>query len=164
MSIDAALDKSARTDPSNPNEVDENDEDNPNNSDDGDDDDEESEFRDPPIGYIRLRPSQFSNIPSTVFFEYPQELNIKREDLSVLEPIGSRRLLFTSHWERICVRNAFHRAGFIRNDKQWTAMWSKHQTMAQMKELNCLQKINHFPASWCVGRKDRLLRTINGMK
>jgi len=33
-----------------------------------------------------------------------------------------------------------------------------------MKELNCLQKVNHFSASWCIGRKDRLMRTINGMK
>jgi hypothetical protein len=43
-------------------------------------------------------------------------------------------------------------------------MFSKHQNNSQMKELNCLQKINHFPSSWCIGRKDRLLRTINGMK
>lgn len=43
-------------------------------------------------------------------------------------------------------------------------MWSKHQTDSQMKDLNCLQKINHFPGSWCVGRKDRLLTTINAMK
>ena len=47
---------------------------------------------------------------------------------------------------------------------KWTALWSKHQNQAQMRELNCLQKINHFPDSWCVGRKDRLLLTMNAMK
>jgi len=33
-----------------------------------------------------------------------------------------------------------------------------------MSVLNCLQKVNHFQASWCVGRKDRLLRTLLAMK
>lgn len=47
---------------------------------------------------------------------------------------------------------------------KWTALWSKHQSDAAMKDLNCLQKVNHFPGSWCVGRKDRLMGTINAMK
>ena len=76
--------------------------------------------------------------------------------------------MYRSHWERICIKNAFLRAGFEKTEnassKYWTVMFSKHQNNSQMKELNCLQKINHFPSSWCIGRKDRLLRTINGMK
>jgi RecA-family ATPase len=28
------------------------------------------------------------------------------------------------------------------------------------EKFNRLQKINHFPDSWCVGRKDRLYRTF----
>ena len=113
-------------------------------------DEEESSFRDPPAGFVRLRPSQFLNIPSTVFIEYPPELGIKRNDCSKLEELRHRRLSFKSHWERICVNNAFRRAGFVQSDRMWTAMWSKHQSAEQMGELNCLQKVNHFPSSWYI--------------
>ena len=130
------------------------------------DDDEESPFRDPPLGYVRLRPSQFKRLPATVFMEYPPELEIKRVDISKLEELGNRKLYYSSYWERICVKNAFLRAGFTKTEgsNYWTALWSKHQNESQLKSLNCLQKVNHFPESWCIGRKDRLSRTLNTMK
>lgn len=89
--------------------------------DDVDDDEEESGHRDPPIGHVRLRPSQFVGIPSTVslnfavllcmegplfvsscqvFVEYPRELGIRRTDVSVLEALGSRKLFYNCYWER----------------------------------------------------------------
>ena len=134
-----------------------------------DDSSEEDMFRDPPPNHVRIRPSSFLGIPSTIFIEYPPEIKIKRNDISIVEPLGKRKLLYKSYWERICIRNVFRRAGFVKVDNdssnvKWTAMWSKHQNEVQMKELNCLQKINHFPDSWCVGRKDRLYRTLNAMK
>ena len=137
--------------------------------DDDDDEDDAVEeveklpFRDPPIDCVRLRPSAFRNIPATVFIEYPPELGMTRKDESEIEELGTRKLGYRSAWERICIRNAFMRAGFVKSQKYWTAMWSKHQNDGQMKELNCLQKINHFPSSWCVGRKDRLVRTMQAM-
>ena len=132
------------------------------------DEDELSLFRDPPLGFVRMRPSHFRGLPSTVFIEYPPELGIQRIDTNSLEPLGNRKLIYRSHWERVCIKNAFVRAGFSKTEsatsRQWTALFSKHQSSAQMKDMNCLQKINHFPASWCIGRKDRLLRTINMMR
>ena len=68
------------------------------------------------------------------------------------------------HWERVCIRNAFLRSGFTKTStKAWTCLWSKHQNDSMMKGLNCLQKVNHFQASWCIGRKDRLARTMQAM-
>lgn len=130
------------------------------------DDDEEDEYRDSPDGSVRLCPSQFCGLPPTVFFEYPPELRTKRSDASVVEQLGNRRLCYRSYWERVCIRNAFKRAGFERVEKStsWTALWTKHQPQSVLKELNCLQKHNHFPASWCIGRKDRLTRTLTAMK
>lgn len=124
----------------------------------------EANIRDPPGEYVRLRPSQFNGIPATVFFEYPAYLLRQRDDVSSLELLGKRKLRFQTYWERNCIKNAFLRAGFERSDKKCTAYWSKHMDEAELKNLNCLQKINHFPESWCIGRKDRLLRTITTMK
>jgi len=128
--------------------------------------DDATRFRDPPLGCVRLRPSAWRSIPATVFFEYPPELGLKRNDISITEPLGVRKLIYSSHWERVCIRHAFQRAGFENNPgrKDWTGLWSKHQNDTQMKGLNCLQKVNHFPSSWCIGRKDRLARTMQTMQ
>ena len=120
--------------------------------------------RDPPEGFIRVRPSKFAGIPSTVFFDYPEDLRMKRSDYSELEEQGKRKMRYETHWERNCIKNAFHRAGYTRSEKNWTALWSKHQTEEFTKQLNCLQKVNHFPSSWCIGRKDRLMQTITMMR
>lgn len=135
---------------------------------DDDNDEFQNLYRDPPEGCVRLRPSNFG-LPATIFFEYPKDLKLRRNDISTLEKLGNRKLIFKCYWERICVKNAFFRAGFEKVEdehptKRWTAIWSKHQNMQQLKELNCLQKVNHFQASWCIGRKDRLLKTLNAMK
>ena len=132
----------------------------------GDEEDEVSLHRDPPANCVRLRPSQFKGLPATVFFEYPLELKILRDDESYIEPLGDRKLQYKCYWKRVCIKNAFRRAGFdlVEKSSKWTALWSKHQNSSQLQQLGCLQKTNHFLASWCVGRKDRLMRTLNAMK
>ena len=64
-------------------------------------------------------------MPSTVFFEYPPELRCKRDDISIIEPLKGRKLRFKSYWNRVCVNNAFKRAGFETTEKssKWTALW-----------------------------------------
>lgn len=128
-----------------------------------------SSYRDPPDGHYRVRPSSFQGIPPTIFFEYPPELGLKRQDDSNIVPkTDGQALEYSCHWERNCIKNAFKRAGFqrteITNSTVWTSLWAKHHHMADMSQLNFLQKVNHFPNSWCVGRKDRLLRTLTSMK
>ncbi len=138
----------------------------------GEDDEEDADADEPedlsglgrPPGMLLLRPSEFNEtlIPSTVYFEYPKELKKTRNDKSSLDPENGRRLRYNSYWERICIKNAFLRAGFEKSEKNWTVLWSKHQTAQSFKTFNCLQKVNHFPASWALGRKDRLCRTLAG--
>ena len=133
---------------------------------DGEDEEEEEElvYNPAPEGHCKLRPSNWNNIPSTIFVDYPPELGRVRDDVSVIEPLGARKLQYSSHWERVCIRNAFLRSGFTKTStKAWTCLWSKHQNDSMMKGLNCLQKVNHFQASWCIGRKDRLARTMQAM-
>ena len=73
-------------------------------------------------------------IPATIFFEYPRDLHMKRDDKSVIEELNGRKLAFKCYWERICIKNAFIRAGFerINDGKKWTALWSKHQNNDQV--------------------------------
>jgi len=134
-----------------------------NDEDNGDDEKEVVEV-DVPVGFVRMRPSKFKFIPASVFFEYPKELNMLRKDISTIEKMGRKSLNYSCQWGRNCIKNAFKRAGFNDSEFNWTAMWSKHQAQETIKNMNCLQKVNHFPASWCIGRKDRLMRTIHTMR
>lgn len=100
---------------------------------DGDDGDDNSD--DDPLepipGEVKLVPSMFPDRSPTVFFEYPKELGMARFDnVYFSEPLGGRRLLFKTHWERNSVKNAFYRAGFsrTRSTLSWTASWGKHPT------------------------------------
>lgn len=129
----------------------------------GEDDKEDQEV-DPPEGFIRIRPSKFRLIPSTVFVEYPRGLQMLRADHSALESLQHKKMHYQSQWARNCIKNAFTRAGFTESNSEWTAMWAKHQSHIKMRGLNCLQKVNHFPGSWALGRKDRLSRTIWAMR
>ena len=47
---------------------------------------------------IRMRPSSFQGIPSTVFFDYPTELVTTRNDVSVVETLDNRKLRYDTHW------------------------------------------------------------------
>jgi hypothetical protein len=89
---------------------------------DDEDDDEVEEVGEVKPGYVRLRPSQFRNVPSTVYFDYPPELG-RRADISCVEVLGARRLGYKSHWERVCIKNAHGRAGFEKSEKYWTSLW-----------------------------------------
>jgi hypothetical protein len=73
---------------------------------------------------------------------------------------------FRCYWERRVVKDAFLRAGFKRtkSGNSWNGLWDKHLPKEQLETLTAYQKVNHFPGSWCVGRKDRLLRTLQKFK
>jgi len=42
----------------------------------------------------------------------------------------------------------------------WCASWTKHPGAEVYATQQRHQRVNHFPGSWCVGRKDRLLRCL----
>jgi hypothetical protein len=70
------------------------------------------------------------------------------------------------------VRGAFRRAGFTRLKRDdencrfdnFTAMWSKHLPVNDFARLSEFQKVNHFPGSFELGRKDSLHRVMNRMR
>lgn len=51
------------------------------------------------------------------------------------------------------------RANFdlIRKGKKWIGIWGKHFTPERFKKVEPWQKVNHFPMSFEIGRKDKLL-------
>jgi len=127
-----------------------------------DEDDIEEIFHE---GFIRLVASLMPGRPPTVHFEYPPELEMKRKTDSFISNIPVETLRYKLYWERNCVKNCFARAGFKRTKTScWNISWFKHPSPDQYRRLHPCQKVNHFPGSWVIGRKDRLLRLTSMMR
>ncbi|GMH62764.1 hypothetical protein TrRE_jg1675 [Triparma retinervis] len=144
-------------------------------SEDGDEGDEpDLDPLEPVRGEVRCVPSLFPHKVPGIYFDYPEllrELGIVRDEQGAgadfyVEELGNRKIFYKCNWERNCIKNAFTRAGFRRkiSGVQWNCAWSKHLSTEGFENLNRFQKVNHFPGSWCIGRKDRLMRCIGRAK
>ena len=117
---------------------------------------------------IYLCPSKYGR-PSTIFFDYPLAFGIQRQQEKLLctKPCTLRY----KHADSACIYNSvtgtLKRAGFIeqtgtskRDSAQWNVRWGKHMIPDEFKELKHHQRVNHFPGTGGIGRKDRLARNI----
>jgi tubulin polyglutamylase TTLL4 len=63
------------------------------------------------------------------------------------------------------VRHALKRAGFVLTERDnWNARWSRPLQCKNFKDLLPYQKLNHFPGTFELGRKDRLHRSLRRMQ
>ena len=64
-----------------------------------------------------------------------------------------------------CVVNAFKYAGIAQTEgKNWNVLWSAPLKSESLHNLTEFQRINHFPSTWQLGRKDNLWRNVSKMK
>lgn len=105
--------------------------------------------------------SLFSNCPPVINF------GTKHEKVEQL-PSHVRKLL---RWKMspitpIVVRATVARSGFRPSKKHhdWIGYFGKHMKASGFRSLKEYQKINHFPGSFQVGRKDRLWRNLSRMQ
>ncbi|XP_053296410.1 tubulin polyglutamylase TTLL4 isoform X1 [Pleuronectes platessa] len=108
-----------------------------------------------------LVPSLFPLIPSTLYFSTANE---KVE----LLPAEQRRLL---KWKMSTVtpnvvRHTIARSHFkvTKKSHDWLGCWGHHMKSPGFKALGEHQKLNHFPGTFQIGRKDRLWRNLSKMK
>lgn len=121
---------------------------------------------------VHLLASLFPHRKATVAIDYPPYLGIKRNmaesSLAVLAATSRRVPVFKiseAVHEYNCVRNAFLRAGFKRTTGSgWNVLWGRHLKEEEFMRLNPYQKVNHFPGTWALGRKDRLARNMARMQ
>ena len=64
------------------------------------------------------------------------------------------------------IRDLASSAGFSLREKgnSWVTYWGKYPLGDQFKKLHAFQRINHFPASFHLGRKDSLCNNLMKMK
>lgn len=118
--------------------------------------------------------SIFENRPPVAFFNYPTYVKIdrlcdrirkyKREDVEYL--FMSFKISDNTHIYNAVVNSAKH-AGFTMvesNNQFYNLQWTGYITTPDIKNMNKYQKINHFPNSTQLGRKDLLWRNINRLR
>lgn len=108
-----------------------------------------------------LVPSIFDNVPPTVYF------GTAEETIAML-PWPLRRKL---KWKMSpvtpqVVRKALARSHFRPTAKShdWLGCWGRHMKSPGFRALREHQKLNHFPGSFQIGRKDRLWRNLSRLR
>ena len=118
---------------------------------------------------ILLLPSLWSGKPATIWFDYDEEADVRREEgrssLAELHDQSVLPLYFKSDHTIKCLCGAFQRAGFKRLIKGSTfnVFWGHHLKEEKLQKLAAYQQVNHFPGSYGLGRKDYLWRNISRM-
>lgn len=113
--------------------------------------------------------SIFDKRPPTAFFPYPKYTKAKRtsdrlrqykkdevEYLFMAFKINDNTHIYNA------VVNSFKNAGFnmVENNMYWNVLWSGKIGYEDLLPFNKYQKINHFPGSAHLGRKDYLWNNI----
>ncbi|KAM9364450.1 tubulin monoglutamylase TTLL4 isoform 2-T3 [Pholidichthys leucotaenia] len=108
-----------------------------------------------------LVPSLFPYVPPTLYFSTADE---KVE----LLPVEQRRLL---KWKMSTVtpnvvKHIIARSHFrvTKKSHDWLGCWGHHMKSPAFKTIGQHQKLNHFPGTFQIGRKDRLWRNLSKMQ
>ncbi|XP_049950814.1 tubulin monoglutamylase TTLL4-like isoform X1 [Schistocerca serialis cubense] len=109
-----------------------------------------------------LRTSLFSYVPPYIRFcmhdekgePLPYEIGRHMKwKLSTITPLVVRRTLVNSGFRLV-------RSEFSRESNDWCGTWGKHMKSFCFKTLKDFQKVNHFPGTFQIGRKDRLWKNL----
>nr|XP_022900397.1 tubulin polyglutamylase TTLL4-like isoform X1 [Onthophagus taurus]XP_022900398.1 tubulin polyglutamylase TTLL4-like isoform X1 [Onthophagus taurus] len=109
-----------------------------------------------------LRESLFPHVPPYINFNtydatqpfiIPTGKRILKWKLSTITPVLIRKTLTNTGFVLV-------RSEFSRESNDWLGCWGKHMRSPQFQTLKETQKLNHFPGTFQIGRKDRLWRNL----
>lgn len=130
--------------------------------------------RKPTNDKVVLMKSNIKGKPDAVFFSYPGYVGKAKESSLALkectqEQLGSKQLIFkiaesTNIYNSVV--NSCKNAGMylVDSGKDWNLLFTGYIRSEALREVNKYQRINHFPGSYELGRKDRMWKNISRMK
>ncbi|RLU18834.1 hypothetical protein DMN91_009191 [Ooceraea biroi] len=110
---------------------------------------------------LPFRRSLFDNVaPYVVFHSFDCKF-----DTALPREVTKHMKWYLSTITPSLVRRTVQNSGYrlMKNGRNWCSTWGKHMSSACFKTLRESQKINHFPGTFQIGRKDRLSRNISRM-
>ncbi|XP_044740284.1 uncharacterized protein LOC123301553 isoform X2 [Chrysoperla carnea] len=109
-----------------------------------------------------LRPSLFPNVPPYLRF-YPHDQAGPKLPATIQRQLKWR----LSNITPVIVRKTLINSGFRltrEENNDWIGIWGKHIKSPLFKHLKDHQKMNHFPGTFQLGRKDRLWRNTQKLQ
>ncbi|XP_077584886.1 tubulin monoglutamylase TTLL4 isoform X2 [Stigmatopora nigra] len=108
-----------------------------------------------------LVPSLFPLIPPTLYFSTANE----QVEMLPDEQMHLLKWKISSVTPNV-VKNVVARSHFIHTSKSydWLGCWGHHMKSHCFKTLHEYQKLNHFPGTFQIGRKDRLWKNLSKMQ
>ena len=115
--------------------------------------------------------SIFDKRPPTAYFPYPKYCKVDRESDRIrtysrdeVEYLFMAFRINDSTHIYNAVVNAFKFAGFkLIENSYYNVLWTSYTKHEEIKEHNKYQKVNHFPGSINLGRKDLLWKNMSRM-
>lgn len=107
-----------------------------------------------------LRLSLFPNVPPTINFMLHNEVSSNQLPDELRKQLKWRLSTITPAIVKRCASNTGFRL-MRRTCNDWSATWGKHMKSPQFREVKSGQKINHFPGTFNIGRKDRLWKNYH---
>merc|ERR1719397_771572 len=107
-----------------------------------------------------LRRSLFSNIPPTINFMLHNEKSANQLTDELRKQLKWKLSNITPAIVKRCASNSGFRL-MRKTCSDWGATWGKHMKPPAFKEIKETQKINHFPGTFNIGRKDRLWKNYH---
>jgi len=107
-----------------------------------------------------LKQSLFSHIPPTINFMLHNEMSAHQLHNDLRKHLKWKLSSITPAIVKRCASNSGFRL-MRKNVADWTCTWGRHMKSPQFKEIKESQKINHFPGTFNIGRKDRLWKNYH---
>jgi len=107
-----------------------------------------------------LRQSLFSHIPPTINFMLHNEMSANQLHTDLRKHLKWKLSTITPAIVKRCASNSGFRL-MKKNCQDWTCTWGRHMKSPMFKEIKECQKINHFPGTFNIGRKDRLWKNYH---
>jgi len=121
---------------------------------------------------IFVIPPKSSNFSPTVVFQYTKATDVPpRENVEHAIQLPKDEILkYYCKWERNSIKGPFKDAGLVRtrSKKFWDVYWGGQIKTSKWSDLKGVlkpwKKINHFPGTWALGRKDNLGMNIRNLQ
>ena len=121
-----------------------------------------------PSGRILLQPSVYLNRPPTVLFYCPEKFRKIPISQQAFEVALEEPPVFQNLVGYKCIQNVFVTSGLEsaagEYDDQWDVCWGWVCTGEIIQQMNRHQRLNHFPGSRALGRKDALWKNFLKMR
>ncbi|CAH2305261.1 tubulin polyglutamylase TTLL4 [Pelobates cultripes] len=108
-----------------------------------------------------LTNSLFPNMPQTVYFG-TQDETVQRLPWAQRKLLKWRMSTVTPNVVKIAVTRSHFRV--TKKNHDWLGCWGHHMKSTAFKTIQAHQKLNHFPGTFQIGRKDRLWRNLSKMQ